>query len=329
MFLPDEIQELLIPASASSRALADEYDVTLHDILVDWRAAGSAEIGLVGVPFDTTILTRRGCRFGPDRVRNSMMAMNTYNPGFDVDLSTGFSVADFGNVDVLQTDVLATHARVEAVSTAIFQTGVRPLILGGDHSLGYPDIKGLINSMDGEKIGVINIDSHLDVRHSHHGELSHGTPFRRLLEEPGTPLPPKNLVELGINGWATSRIYMDDVRELGVTVIMARDLHRGDIDEIVAQALEIATDGVDAFFLSFDMDSVDLSAAPGVAAPSPGGLTPYQALELVWGIGQHPLCRGMDLLEVAPPLDSSGMTSTLAAAIAMTFMGAVRSAGSR
>lgn len=323
MHLPKEVEKLLIPVPEPSNWVPDEYDVGLRDIMVDWREADSADIAIVGVPFDTAVVGRRGCRFGPESVRKSLVFSNVYDPGLDVDLSRGFTVTDFGDVDVLQTEVLGTHKRVERVVTAIFHTGVTPAIIGGDHSLTFPNAKALINVTEGN-VGVINIDSHLDVRHSHHGEVSSGTPFRRLMEEPERPVSSENFVEIGINGWLNSRYYMDYCRDKGVTVIPARDVHRRGVDEVIAQALKIATNGVEALFLSVDIDSVDLSAAPGTCAPSPGGLTPYEVLEMVWQIGQHPMCRAVDMMEVAPSLDSAGVTSMMGAAIIMNFMGAVK-----
>ena len=135
---------------------------------------------------------------------------------------------------------------------------------------------------------------------------------------------PRNLVELGINGWLNSRFYMDWCREKGITVIPAREVHKRGIEEVVTQALERASDGTDAIFLSIDIDGLDLGVAPGTCAPNPGGLSSYQALEAVWMIAQHPLTRGFDLVEVAPPLDVANLTSIMAAAMIMHFLGGTK-----
>ena len=321
MMLPENLKKLLIDVPKPSNWVPDEYDVGLRDIMVDWQTSATADVGIVGVPFDTAVMGRRGCRFGPESVRSSLVFSNVYDPSIDVDLSSGLTVADFGNIDVLQTDVSGTHDRIEQVMTAIYGLGVTPVIIGGDHSITYPDVKALINNTAGH-VGVIMIDGHLDVRHSHHGEVSSGTPFRRIMEEPENPVLPKNLVEVGINGWLNSRYYMDYCRELGVTVIPARQVHRRGVDEVIAQALEIAGDGTDAIFLSIDIDGLDLSVAPGTCAPNPGGLTAYHGLEMVWQIGQHPLSRGLDVLEIAPSLDCGGVTSLMGAALIMHYLGA-------
>lgn len=321
MKLPEEINKLLIEVPKPFSWVPDEYDVGLRDIMVDWKEADFADIGIVGIPFDTAVMGRRGCRFGPESVRSSLVFSNVYDPSIDVDLSIGLNVTDFGNIDVLQTDVLETHKRIEKVITAIFSLGVTPVIIGGDHSATYPNVKSLINNTEGN-VGVIMIDGHLDVRHSHHGEVSSGTPFRRIMEEPDRPVLPKNLVELGINGWLNSRYYMDYCREKGVTVIPAREVHLRGVEDVIVQALETASKDTRAIYLSVDIDGLDLSIAPGTCAPNPGGLSAYEALEMVWQIGQHPLSRGMDVMEIAPSLDCGGITSIMGAALIMHYMGA-------
>jgi len=324
MRLSKEAEQYLIPVAKPGKWVQDEYDVSLADILVDPQEDTKVDAALLGIPYDTSVMGRRGCKFGPKGIRDALIFCDLYDAGVDVDLSTDFSVKDYGNVDVMQTDVLKTHRRVELIVEEIFKTGATPVIIGGDHSLAYPDIKALINSIDG-KVGVINIDGHLDVRISHHGEISSGTPFRRLLEEPKErPLDPKNFVEFGINGWLNSRFYMDYCRDMGIRVMPAREIHKRGIEDAVTEALERAADGTDAIFLSIDIDGLDLSVAPGTCAPNAGGLMSWQALEAVWMIGQHPKTRGMDLLEVAPDLDSGGVTSIMAAGLIMNFLGATK-----
>jgi formimidoylglutamase len=324
MRLSKEAEQYLIPVAAPGKWVQDEYDVSLADILVPVEEDKKVDAAILGIPYDTSVMGRRGCKFGPKGIRDALVFCDLYDAGVDVDLSVDFSVKDYGNVDVMQTDVLETHRRVELIVDEIFKTGATPVIIGGDHSLAYPDIKALINNIDG-KVGVINIDGHLDVRISHHGEISSGTPFRRLIEEPKErPLDPKNFVEFGINGWLNSRFYMDYCRDMGITVMPARQIHKRGIEDAVNEALAIAGDGTDAIFLSIDIDGLDLSCAPGTCAPNAGGLMSWQALEAVWMIGQHPKTRGMDLLEVAPDLDAAGVTSIMSAGLIMNFLGATK-----
>ncbi len=323
MKVPKEIENLLLKSGKVGEFIPDEYDTRMGDVIKEWREADSTDVGLVGIPFDTSSMIRPGCRFGPQSVRNALLLSMSYEVGLDVDLSTNFKIVDFGNIDVVHTEVLKTHTRIEKVITAIYKLGIIPVVVGGDHGTSYATIKSLINNVEGN-IGVIMFDAHLDVRKSHHGEISSGTPFYRLMEEPERPLLPKNLVEIGINGWNSSKFHIDYCREMGVTVIPARDVHKRGIEDIVAQALDIASDGTEAIFLSFDIDGLDFATAPGTSSPNPGGLTSYQGLEAVWQIGQHPLSRGIDIMEVAPPLDIQGLTSRMGAALLMQYLGATK-----
>lgn len=323
MKLPKEIEKFLVEGGKRAKLVPSGYGTGISDIIKDWRAVDRADIGLIGIPFDTSVMVRRGCRFGPEGVRDVLVFSANYEPGLDVDLSTNLDIVDFGNIDVVPTDVLKTHERIEKVITAIYKLGVIPVIIGGDHGNSYATIKSLINSLEGN-IGVIMFDGHMDVRKPLHGEISSGTPFYRLMEEREHPLLAKNLVEIGINGWLNSKVQMDYCREMGVTIITAREVHKRGIVDVVTQALDIASNNTEAIFLSFDIDALDFAAASGVSAPNPGGLTSYQGLEAVWLIGQHPLSRGMDLMEVSPPLDIQGTTSHMGEALVLHYFAAVK-----
>lgn len=324
--MPTAVAELLSSYAGYSVGVEDEYDTNVGEIITDAREADSADVGLVGIPFDTACVAGpRGSRMGPSGVREALTHGTCYNPEIDVDISEGIDVVDYGDVDVVHTEVPETHDRVERVLTAVTESGVVPFSVGGDHSLTYPAAKALMNAVDGQ-VGVVNIDAHHDVRHSHGGELSSGTPFRRLLEDDSDQLAGENFVELGLSGWHNSKYYLDWVRDIGAEVVTARDVHKNGVDSAVERTLEAATDGTEAVFVSVDIDVVDAGAAEGTCAPSPGGLHPWQLLDLVHQLGRHELVRGGDLMEVAPPLDSTGATTALGAAVTTQFIGARKDA---
>lgn len=324
--VPAAVADLLSPYVGYSVGVEDEYDTNVGEIITDAREADRADVGIVGMPFDTgCVAGPRGSRAGPEGVREDLTHGTCYNPEIDVDISEGLDVVDYGDVDVVHTDIHESHDRVERVLTAVTESGVVPFSIGGDHSLTYPTAKATMNAVDGQ-VGVINVDAHHDVRHSHGGELSAGTPFRRLLEDESGQLDGENFVELGLSGWHNSKYYVDYVRDIGAEVVTAREVHREGVDAAVERALAAATDGTDAVFLSVDIDVLDAGVASGTCAPSPGGLLPYQLLELVYQLGRHDLVRGADLAEVAPPLDSTGATTMTAAAVVTQFLGARKEA---
>jgi arginase family enzyme len=143
-----------------------------------------------------------------------------------------------------------------------------------------------------------------------------------LEEIPGQPVQPGNLVEIGINGWHNSQFYWDYLAQEGVRVFTAWEIHRRGMEEIMAEALALAAEDTEAVYASVDIDAMDAAFAPGTGAPTPGGLTSYQILQAAYLLGQHPLVRGLDVVEVAPSYDINNITSILAAAIVQTFLAA-------
>lgn len=318
--VPEAVHARLLAAAPLAPMVRDEYERPVADLI---RPAAEVEgeplASLIGIPFDTTIMGRRGAKGGPVAVRQALAGCLCYEPGIDVDLSEAPRVADYGDVDVVHTDVDETWGRVTEVVEAIVRLG-RPLVtIGGDHGLAFPVIRGVARAVGG-RIGVISVDAHLDVRISHHGEKSSGVPFRYMLEELGDQVPGRNFVELGIGGWLNTKGYRDYLREKDVRVITARDLWRGDFDALVDEAIERAADGTDAIYMTFDIDAVEGATVGGTNVPAIAALSPYQALEVVWKFARHPKAIGFDVMEVSPPWDPSGLSERMGASLVLNFL---------
>jgi formimidoylglutamase len=318
---PRKTSELLIPAQPLAHPIPDEYDDQVAHLIRPANQVDDPMAALVGIPFDTTTLGRRGSRFGPTEIRTALAGLLCYDPGFGVDLSGARPVADYGDVDVLQTEVEETWRRVSEVIKAITTPGVALIAMGGDHGLTFPVLRGLATALDG-RLGVISVDAHYDVRISQRGEVSAGVPFRYLLEQLPEFVDGRNFVEVGAGAWRNSYGYAQYLSAKGARVIPARELHRGDLDELIAEVLDIAADGTDGIWLTIDVDGVDGAVAPGTGTPSVAGLSSVQLLELVWAVGQHPKALGIDLMEVSPPYDLGSTTAALAATAILTFVGA-------
>jgi agmatinase len=325
MRLAPDCERLLLRSVRIPNFVPDEYDVDISMIVKDWREAEECDVGILGIPFDTATVSRRGSRWGPQGVRNGLVQMTSYEPGLDVDLRDGIRVVDFGDVDVVHTNLRETHSRVEAVVNEICRRGIIPLIIGGDHGLSYPVAKGLCNAVDGN-VGVIYFDAHPDLRLARHGEVSSGTAFRRMLDElPSRQIRPENMVAVGIGGWHNARVWIDHAKSVGMHIVTAREIHRHGIEDVMQQALRWASSGVTAIHVSVDVDCLDAAFAPGTNVPAQGGLSSFQLLEGVFIAGRSALVRSFDLMEVAPPLDSANVTSFVGASILMQFLGAVQS----
>jgi len=319
MDLPAQIAAWLRPASPMRPMEEDAYDIPFGTLVRPWSEAERGDVGLVGIPFDTTTIIRRGARFGPRVVRDALATSTTFEPGLDADLRP-LRIVDFGDVDVLQTDLGETWRRIEEVMAAVAVTGVVPIVIGGDHGNTYPVVAGIARTW--RRIGLLIFDAHYDVRISHHGEPSSGVPFRYLLNRLGPKvLAGANIVEVGPNGWHAAQVYAQYCREQGITVIPAREVHRqGRVERVIEAALERVAAATDGFWISVDIDSVEAALAPGTNALNVGGLTSFQLLEMIYLASRHTAAIGMDVMEVAPAYDVGGVTANLAASCVLHFM---------
>ncbi len=294
----------------------DPHDVRVRDLLVE--TPEEAHVALLGVPFDTAAIGRRGAREAPAAIRRALFRMTAFDLESGIDLAERLRLIDLGDVAVVHGDPRETHRRTAAVVAEVARRGLRPLILGGDHSLSYATIRGLREGLGGKPIGVVQFDAHHDLREPLEDEITSGTPFRRLLEE--GILEGRRLVQIGLLGGRNSRFYAEAARQYGIRTIPAARVHRGELEAIAAEALAAVAEGTAGFFVSFDVDVFDPAYAPGVSALSPGGLTAVEGLTLMRRLAAHPACLGMDLVEAAPPLDPDGRTVALAAAVAYAFL---------
>ncbi|HEY4427984.1 MAG TPA: agmatinase family protein, partial [Solirubrobacteraceae bacterium] len=306
--LSPEVQRLMRPPAPLVATIADDYERPVAELIrphdeIDGEPLGS----ILGIPFDSSILGRQGAKLGPAAVRAGFNACLCYEPGLGVDLAGAPRVADYGDVDVVQTNVDETWDRVSLVVQELIGFG-RPLaVIGGDHGLSYPIIRGVTRAVQG-RLGVISIDAHFDVRVSHHGEKGSGVPFRYMLEELADSVSGANFTEFGIGGWLNTKLYHDYLREQGAHVTTAREIWKGDLLALFQDALDRAADGTDAIYLTFDIDAIEGATVGGTNVPAIGGLSPMEALEIVWRFGLHPKALAMDVMEVSPVWDHSGLS---------------------
>lgn len=278
------------------------------------------QAALLGIPFDGASVVRTGSRHGPDSVRRSMMYYTTYSSG-DGRAMTGFRAADVGDVPTVVTDLPGSHDRISAAIAAIAGRGIVPVAIGGDHSISFPIIRGVVRALGpGKRLGVIHFDAHHDLRKAHLGAESSGVPFRKSLELLDGALSGRNLVQIGMAEFANSPQLAGYAAEQGVAVIPALEVRRRGMAAVVEQALALATDGVDALYVSVDIDCIDQSQAPGTAAPNPGGLDARDVQDALRRIGGHPKTVGFDLVEISPPFDHDDVTGRTGAALVLNLL---------
>jgi formimidoylglutamase len=287
---------------------------------LSWNGTLDLDCAIVGVPYDGASVVRSGSRHGPDAVRQGLMYFTTYSSR-DRRAMTAFRAADIGDVQVVLTDMEGTFKRISQMVRTLVAKGIVPVMIGGDHSIAFPNLRGVIEAMGpGKKLGVIHFDAHHDLRKAHLGAESSGVPFRKTLEMPGTLLSGHNLVQIGLAEFTNSPELDDYAKEMGVTAISGLEVRERGMAAVVDQALRIAGDGTDAIYLSVDIDVLDHSQAPGTAAPNPFGLDAHDVQYAMRKIGASGRLIGADLVEISPPFDPRNITGSTGASLILSLL---------
>jgi agmatinase len=281
------------------------------------------EAAIIGAPFDMGTTYRAGCRFGPQAVRRISALYDGYSLDMGCDLVEELDLCDAGDVFVIPSNIEKSFDQVDRAVSHVVENGVFPIIVGGDHSLGYPDVRALAKYVDGN-VGIIHLDRHIDIQERDMDERMHTTPWFHATNIPNAP--PRNLVQMGIGGWYGSRPGLKVARERETTAITIHDVEEIGVEKAVEIALEVAWKDAKAVFLSFDIDSIDAGFVPGTGSPEPGGLLPREALKALRMIAREGI-SGMEVVEIAPPYDVSDMTAQLGCRAIMDVLGTLVAEG--
>jgi agmatinase len=291
--------------------------------LEDVHDVGKHEVAVLGAPFDMGTTYRAGARFGPQAIRRISALYDSYSVDMAVDLEEELDLVDLGDVFVIPSNLEKSFDQIDRAVSWVVGQGVFPVVLGGDHSIGYPDVRAIAPYVEG-RVGIIHLDRHLDIQDRDMDERMHTTPWFHATNIPNAP--PTNLVQMGIGGWYGSRPGVKVARERETTVLTITDIEEVGVEKAAEAALEVAWKDADAVYLSFDIDSVDAGFVPGTGSPEPGGLLPREALKLLRLIAREGIC-GMEVVEVAPPYDVSDMTAQLACRAVMDVLGTLVAEG--
>ncbi|HWF74272.1 MAG TPA: agmatinase family protein, partial [Solirubrobacteraceae bacterium] len=289
----------------------------------DINQVSKYEVAIIGAPFDMGTTYRAGARFGPQAVRRISALYDGYSLDMGCDLVEELDVCDVGDVFVIPSNIEKSFDQVDRAVSHVLEKGVFPVIIGGDHSLGYPDVRAMAKYVDGN-VGIIHLDRHIDIQERDMDERMHTTPWFHATNIPNAP--PSNLVQMGIGGWYGSRPGLKVARERGTTAITIHDVEEIGVEKAVEIALEIAWKDAKAVYLSFDIDSIDAGFVPGTGSPEPGGLLPREALKALRMIAREGIC-GMEVVEIAPPYDVSDMTAQLGCRAIMDVLGTLVTEG--
>ncbi|MDT4977006.1 MAG: agmatinase [Pseudonocardiales bacterium] len=289
----------------------------------DVHDVGDAEVAFFGVPLDTGATYRPGTRFGPQGIRRATNLFGTYSYELGVDLREQVNMVDIGDVFTIPGNLEKSFDQISQAMAHVAQSGAMPVVLGGDHSIGFPTIRGLAPYLDGN-VGIIHFDRHVDTQETDLDERMHTTPWFHATNIKNAPAT--NLVQIGIGGWQAPRPGVQVGRERGTTVITVGDVERTGWEKVVETALEIAWKDAKAVYLSFDIDVFDAGFVPGTGWPEPGGLLPREGLNMVRAIAKEGLA-GIELVECSPPYDTSEQTALLSARVIMDSLASMVRAG--
>ena len=281
--------------------------------LEDPASFADAQAVIIGAPFDGGTSYRSGCRFGPQAIRfTDYLPHDGMRPSLalGIDPLIELAVVDVGDVDMPSGTTDLSCARLESAVETIARSGAIPVVLGGDHTIAWPDATGCARHVGWGRVSMVHFDAHADTAADQGGQLiGHGTPMRRLIESGA--VRGDRFLQIGLRGYWPEPETLDWMAGQGMRSYEMTEVVSRGLDTCMTEAFEIALDDCDAVFLSVDVDVVDPGSAPATGTPEPGGLSSRQLLDAVRRIAMElPLC-GVDVVELSPPFDHAEVTAYL------------------
>ena len=285
--------------------------------------ADGLDIAAIGIPLDIGTSNRSGSRFGPREIRGQSVLVRPYGMATGAAPFDSFQIADIGDVPINTFNLSESIDIIESYYRKVAETGSKTISMGGDHTVTLPILRAL-NHRYG-KMALVHVDAHADINDTMFGEkVCHGTIFRRALEE--GLVAGEHMFQIGLRATGYSAEDFEWSRQQGARVVPAEECWYQSLAPLMAEVR--ANIGTELpVYLSFDIDGLDPSVAPGTGTPEPAGLTASQGLEIIRGLYGCNLI-GADLVEVSPPYDTTGNTSLVAANLLFemlcSFPGCVR-----
>ena len=267
-----------------------------------------------GVPWDGGTTNRPGARHGPREIRNASSLIRVYHPNSLKSPYDNFNVADIGDCPVNPADLNDTLKKIEKFYTKIASSNTIPISFGGDHLVSLPILRGLKNK---KPFGLFQFDSHSDTWDSYFGDYkyTHGTPFRRAIEE--GLIDPNKYVILGLRGALYDPTDLEWAKQQGVTIITIDDYYKMGSDKCIEKIYKVL--GSNDTYFTFDIDGIDPTFAPGTGTPEVGGFNVREAQQIIRSLNKLSLIGG-DIVEVSPPFDVKNITSLVAATIGFEML---------
>lgn len=273
---------------------------------------------MLGIPFARASISASGAAEFPNAFRRTWDTLTPYYVDEGIDFSD-YRVADVGDVTLHATDVAASHDTIEQAMTHIMNTYPNSVYttVGGDHSITAPLVRALKAANPSKKIGIIQFDTHFDLRDFSNGRTN-GTPIRQLVEE--NIVEGKHVVNIGPHGFFNARSLIDAANAHGVHIIPLKKMRQLGIRETIQHALDVLRD-IDLLYVTVDIDVLDIAYAPGVPSATAGGMRSDELFDLLFEVGQHDVAA-IDFVCIDPLRDVAQMTVKATAYAYFTFIAA-------
>jgi agmatinase len=277
------------------------------------RTTEDVDIAFIGIPFDTAGSYRTGQRFGPAAIRDASSLVRRYNPIQKVNIFEHVSGVDYGDLSVVPGNIEETYRLIEEELTEVISAGVVPIGIGGDHSISLGELRAIAKQYG--PVALVHFDSHADTDDEPFGlKYNHGTPFRWAIKE--GLLDVDHSISVGIRGSMYHPDEVKDSEDLGLEVITSDEMRNIGLAEVTRRIKERV--GERLTFLTFDIDFVDPSCAPGTGTVEVEGFNSHETLSLIRSLKDLNYV-GFDIVEMLPAYDHNEITSSLIAHIGYEF----------
>jgi agmatinase len=284
-----------------------------------------ADVVIIGAPYDAGTSYRAGARFGPKMIRTTdYIPHDSSRPhlALRVDPLKELRVVDAGDIEMPGVEAKAPLDALERAVRVASEAGAIPLILGGDHTITWPDVTGVARARGWGRVSVIHFDAHADTGDVQFGSLiGHGLPMRRLIESGACR--GDRFLQIGLRGYWPEPPTLRWMAEQRMRSFEMHEVVQRGLDAVLGEAFAIAVDDCDGVFVSVDLDVVDPGMAPGTGTPEPGGITGRQLLDAVRRIAIDLPVVGVDVVEVAPPYDTAEITAFLANRVVLEMLSGI------
>ncbi|WP_283154118.1 agmatinase family protein [Guptibacillus hwajinpoensis] len=293
-----------------------EWIETIGEMKPHWE---EYDVTILGVPLSKSSISTSAASENPDAMRRAWRAFGTYNLDEEVDLAR-LKAIDLGDVKQHVTDIRYTHQQIQQAMVAMREHHPHtiPLMMGGDHSITAMLIKGWKQVHNNETIGILQLDTHFDLRDLAHIGPANGTPIRQLVES--HTVEGKHVHTIGLHGFFNSHELKNYADQHGVHYTTMKKVRKNGIRHIVTDALAQLEKVVDTIYLTVDMDVLDIAYNPAAPAATPGGMSTEELFEAVQLAGEHSKVKAMDIVCLDPRKDVGEMGVKSAVHTMLSFL---------